>query len=48
MLTLVAIVALSALVIGADMQKTPMKSNNTTCITMSQEDLKFKMRTLWT
>jgi len=46
-LTLVALLALSALAMGADMQKTTMKANNTTCITMSQEDLKLKMRLLW-
>lgn len=48
MLTLVALAAISSLALGADMQKAPMKGNNTTCITMSQEDLNLKMRMLWT
>jgi hypothetical protein len=47
-LTLVALVALSALALGANTQTTTMKTNKTTCITMSQENLKLKMRTLWT
>jgi hypothetical protein len=47
-LTLIALVALSALALGANTQTTTMKANNTTCITMSQENLKLKMRTLWT
>jgi len=46
-LTLIALMALSTLAQSADMQKAPMKVNNTTCITMSQEDLKLKMRMLW-
>lgn len=43
-LALLALAALSALALGAD--KTGMPSNQT-CITMSQEDLKLKMRMLW-
>lgn len=47
MLTIVALLALSVSALSADMQKAPMKVNNTSCITMSQEDLKLKMRMLW-
>ena len=46
LLTLIAFVALSALALGADMQETQMSSNQT-CITMSAEELKLKMRMLW-
>jgi len=45
-MALVALVALSALTLGAEMQKTQMSSNQT-CITKSEEDLKLKMRILW-
>lgn len=46
-LTLVALVALSVSALGANNQTTTMKANNTACITMSQEDLKLKLRMLW-
>ena len=46
MITLVVLVALSALALGAEMQKTQMSSNQT-CITKSEEDLLLKMRMLW-
>lgn len=47
-LTLAILGMASMAALGADVQKTSMKVNNTTCITMSQEDLKLKMRMLWT
>lgn len=47
LMALVAFVALSALALGAEMQKTQMSSNQT-CITKSQEDLTLQMRELWT
>jgi hypothetical protein len=46
MMALVALVALSALALGAEMQKNQMSSNQT-CITKSEEDLLLKMRMLW-
>ncbi len=46
MMALVALVALSALALGAEMQKT-QKSSNQTGIIGSEEDLLLKMRMLW-
>ncbi len=46
LLALIAFLAMSALALGAEMQETQMSSNQT-CITLSAEDLKLKMRMLW-
>jgi hypothetical protein len=46
LMALVVLVALSALTLGAEMQKTQMSSNQT-CITSSQENLTLQMRELW-
>jgi hypothetical protein len=46
LVALISLVALSALALGAEMQKTQMSSNQTS-ITKSQEELTLKMRELW-